>query len=73
MAAHNGVTLNLVYSDQYYSCSSCCEVQVFKLAYTMTIEWLNEIPFIAYEMQILCLTKYNDWLLISEIFLQITP
>jgi len=69
MAAHNNVTLNLLYSDQYYSYSSCCEVQVVKVAYTVATDWLNEIPYIAYEMQILCLTKYNDWLLVPEIFL----
>jgi hypothetical protein len=69
MAARKDITLSLLYSDQYYSCSSCCEVQVVKVAYTVAIDWLSEIPFIASEMQILSLTKYNDWLLIPEIFL----
>jgi hypothetical protein len=69
MAAHNNVTLSLLYCVQYYSYSSCCEVQVVNVAYTVAIDWLNEIPFVGYETQILCLTKYDDWLLIPEIFL----
>jgi len=69
VAAHSSVSLSLLHSDQYYSCSSCCEVQVVKVAYTVAIDWLNEIPFIMFEMQILRLTKYNDWLLIPEILL----
>jgi hypothetical protein len=30
-----------------YRYSSCCEVQVVTVAYTVAIDWLNEIPFIA--------------------------
>jgi hypothetical protein len=69
MAAHNNVILSLLCSDHYYSCSSCCAVQVATAAYAVVMDWLNEIPFVAYEMQILCLTKHNDWLLIHQIFL----
>jgi len=65
MVAHNNVTLSLLYSDQYYSYSSFCEFQVVKVAHTVAIDWLNEIPFIAYEMQILHLTLR---LLMSHIY-----